>query len=158
VVLGLSIGVSLWMAAAVWATGPGRWHHLGTAATSSSAALNGRVDALISVRHFGAIPDSLYAGGVFTSAGGDTSAVSLARWDGDAWHSIGAPPISTVAGAGVDAIAYDSVTGKVYLGGNFTNPGGNPNARFLAAWDRRARPPSRSDRRSAGPRSGCSAR
>jgi hypothetical protein len=97
--------------------------------------LNGRVDALTSVAHFGAIPDSVYAGGVFTSAGGNTSAVSIARWDGNAWHSIGAPPISTAAGAGVDAIAYDSVTGTVYVGGNFTNAGGNPNADFIAAWD-----------------------
>jgi len=133
--LGLSIVVSLWMAAGASATGPGGWDHLGTGATSSSAALNGRVDALISVPHRGAIPDSVYAGGVFTSAGGDTSAVSIARWDGSAWHSIGAPPISTATGARVDAIAYDSVTGKVYVGGNFTNAGGNPNADFIAAWD-----------------------
>jgi PKD repeat protein len=135
VVLGLSIVVSLWMAAAVSATGPGGWDHLGTGAASSGAALNGRVDVLTSVPHFGAIPDSVYAGGVFTSAGGSTSAVAVARWDGSAWHSIGAPPISTAAGAGVDAIAVDRVTGKVYVGGNFTNAGGNPNADFLAVWD-----------------------
>jgi hypothetical protein len=135
VVLGLSIAVSLWMAGGASATGPGGWDHLGSGATADSAALNGRVDALISVPHFGAIPDSVYAGGVFTSAGGVTSAVAIARWDGEAWHSIGAPPISTAAGAGVDAIAVDRVTGKVYVGGNFTNAGGNPNADFIAAWD-----------------------
>ncbi len=59
VVLGLSIVVSLWMAAGASATGPGGWDHLGTGATSGSAALNGRVDALISVPHRGAIPDSV---------------------------------------------------------------------------------------------------
>jgi PKD repeat protein len=135
VVLGLSIAASLWMAADASTTGPGGWDHLGTGATTNSAALNGRVDALISVPHFGALPDSMYAGGVFTSAGGDTSAVSIARWDGAAWHSIGAPPISTAAGAGVAAIAVDPVTGTVYVGGNFTNAGGNPGADFMAAWD-----------------------
>ena len=117
------------------ATGPGGWDHLGTGATPSSAALDGRVDALVSVSHFGAIPDSVYAGGVFTSAGGNTSATMIARWDGSAWHSIGAPPISTADGAGVRAIAVDRVTGKVYVGGNFINAGGNPNADFLAVWD-----------------------
>ena len=86
--------------------------------------------------HFGAIPDSVYAGGVFTSAGGNTSAVDRSpAGTASAWHSIGAPPISTAAGAGVDAIAVDRATGKVYVGGNFTNAGGNPNADFLAVWD-----------------------
>src|SRR4051812_35088260 len=85
--LGLSIVVSLWMAADAPATGPGGWDHLGTSVTGSAAALNGRVDALIGVPHFGAIPDSVYAGGVFTSAGGVSSAVSIARWDGAVWHS-----------------------------------------------------------------------
>jgi hypothetical protein len=117
VVLALSIGVSLSLAVGAWATGPGGWDHLGTGAQNDSAALNGRVDALISVRHFGAIPDSVYAGGVFTSAGGNTSAVSIARWDGGAWHSIGAPRISTATGADIDAIAVDTTTGKVYVGG-----------------------------------------
>jgi hypothetical protein len=135
VVLGLLLVVSLWMAGDASATGPGGWDHLGTGATRNAAALNGRVDALISVPHFGAIPDSVYAGGVFTSAGGNTSAVAIARWDGSAWHSIGAPPISHATGAGVDAIAVDPVTGTIYVGGNFTNAGGNPNADFLAAWD-----------------------
>jgi PKD repeat protein len=132
---GLLIVVSLLTVGVADATGPGGWDHLGTGATSSAAALNGRVDALISVAHFGAIPDSVYAGGVFTSAGGNTSAVSIARWDGTAWHSIGAPPISTATGAGVEAIAVDRVTGKIYVGGNFTNAGGNPNADFVAVWD-----------------------
>src|SRR4051812_24815598 len=95
----LSIMLSLAMAAGASATGPGGWDHLGTGTANGAAALNGRVDALISVAHFGAIPDSVYAGGVFTSAGGNTSAVSIARWDGSHWHSIGAPPISAAAGA-----------------------------------------------------------
>ena len=126
--LGLSILVSLCAASGAAATGPGGWDHLGT-------GVNARVDALISVPHFGAIPDSVYAGGVFTSAGGNTSAVAVARWDGEAWHSIGAPPISSATGARIDAIAVDPATNKIYVGGNFINAGGNPNADFLAVWD-----------------------
>jgi PKD domain len=133
--VGLSIAVWLCTAGGATATGPGGWDHLGTGTANGSAALNGRVDALIAVPHRGAIPDSIYAGGVFTSAGGITSAVAIARWDGSAWHSIGAPKISTAAGAGVAAIAVDSATGKIYVGGNFINAGGNPNADFLAVWD-----------------------
>jgi hypothetical protein len=135
VVLTLSLLLSLCTAGGASATGPGGWDHLGTAATSNGAALNGRVDTLISVAHHGAIPDSVYAGGVFTSAGGSASAVAIARWDGEAWHSIGAPPISTAAGAGVDAIAVDPATGRIYVGGNFTNAGGDANADFIAVWD-----------------------
>jgi PKD repeat protein len=107
-----------------WATGPGGWDHLGTGATAALGGLNGRVDAL-----YAATPTALYAGGVFTSAGGDTSAASIARWDGTAWHSIGAPPLT----GGVDAIAVDG--SKIYVGGVFTNAGGDPNADFVAVWD-----------------------
>ena len=94
------------------------------------------MSALISVPHYGAIPDSVYAGGVFRPAGGrQPVAVAVARWDGTAWHSIGAPPISAATGAAVDAIAVDRITGKVYVGGNFINAGGNTTADHLAVWD-----------------------
>jgi PKD repeat protein len=105
-------------------TGPGGWDHLGTGATPAVGALNGRVDVL-----YAAGPNALYAGGVFTSAGGDGSAASIARWDGSAWHSLGAPPLN----GGVEAIAVDS--GKVYVGGQFTNAGGDDAADFVAVWD-----------------------
>jgi PKD domain len=111
-----------------YATGPGGWDHLGT-------GVNGRVDALIGVPHFGTIPDSVYGGGAFTSAGGNTSAVSIARWDGENWRSIGAPPISHATGARVDAIAVDHATGKIYVGGNFNKANGNGAEDFLAVWD-----------------------
>ena len=133
--LAFSVAILLGAATPAPATGPGGWDHLGTGATADSSALDGRVDALVSVAHFGAIPDSIYAGGVFTSAGGNASAAMIARWDGSAWHSLGAPPISTAAGASVRAIAVDRTTGRIYVGGNFINAGGNPNADFLAVWD-----------------------
>ncbi len=126
-----SLVMLLGIAMPAMATGPGGWDHLGTGATASVGALNGRVDALDSVPHFGSQPDSLYAGGVFTSAGGDTTAASIARWDGTSWHPVGAP----VLNGGVDAIAVDTTTGKVYVGGQFTNAGGDANADFVAVWD-----------------------
>ena len=125
-ILGLTVSIVMLLGVAppALATGPGGWDHLGTGATATVAALNGRVDAL-----YAAAPNALYAGGVFTSAGGDGTAVSIARWDGSAWHSLGAPPLN----GGVDAIAVDG--GKVYVGGVFTNAGGDGAADFVAVWD-----------------------
>jgi PKD repeat protein len=120
----LAFSIAILLGAPASATGPGGWDHLGTGATLSASALNGRVDAL----HVAA-PNALYAGGVFTSAGGDSTAVSIARWDGVAWHSLGAPALN----GGVAAIAADG--GKVYVGGQFTNAGGNGAADFVAVWD-----------------------
>jgi PKD repeat protein len=134
-VLACSVALLLGSATVASATGPGGWDHLGTGVTPTSGSLDGRVDALISVRQFAQIPDSIYAGGVFTSAGGNAATAMIARWDGSAWHSIGAPVISTVTGATVHTIAYDGVTGKLYVGGNFSNAGGNANADFVAVWD-----------------------
>ena len=131
-ILGLmaSVVISLGIATPAMATGPGGWDHLGTGATASVAALNGRVDALDSVPHFGSQPDSVYAGGVFTSAGGNTSAASIARWDGSSWHSVGAPRLN----GGVDAIAVDPAPARC-TSGKFTNAGGDANADFVAVWD-----------------------
>lgn len=134
-ILACAVGLLLGSGTLAGATGPGGWDHLGTGATQASSALDGRVDALVSVPHIGATPDSIYAGGVFTSAGGDPAAAMIARWDGVAWHSVGAPVISTATGAAVHAIAVDGATGRVYVGGNFTDAGGNASADFVAVWD-----------------------
>ncbi len=133
-VLACLVAVLLGSGTLASATGPGGWDHLGTGASAGSASLDGRVDALVRVPQVGQIPDSIYAGGVFTSAGGDAAAAMLARWDGDAWHSV-APVISTASGASVHAIAVDTATGNVYVGGNFVDAGGNANADFLAVWN-----------------------
>ena len=94
------------------------------------SALNDKVDSLLNVS-----PTALYAGGTFTSAGGDPAARMIARWDGAGWHPIGPTAISTAAGAGVEAIAYDSVTGRVFVGGNYVDAGGTAAADFVAYWN-----------------------
>jgi hypothetical protein len=124
-VLALSVGLLLSMSTGARASiSPGGWDRLGVGGAPNTSALNGRVDAL-----YAAAPDSLYAGGAFTSASGDTTASHVARWDGRAWHSIGAPALN----GDVHAIAYDG--GKLYVGGNFVDAGGDSNADFLAVWD-----------------------
>ncbi len=124
------IGLLLCLSATASATGPGGWDHLGVGATPSLSALNGKVDSLLTVSS-----TAMYAGGVFTSAGGDPAATMIARWDGAGWHPIGPTAISTATGATVDAIAYDSVTGRLFVGGNFINAGGTAAADFVAYWN-----------------------
>ena len=127
-VAALSIGLLLSASAA--AAGPGGWDHLGTGATPSLSALNDKVDSLLNVSS-----TALYAGGAFTGAGGDPAARMIARWDGAGWHPIGPTAISTASGASVDAIAYDGVTGRIFVGGNFIDAGGTAAADFVAYWN-----------------------
>lgn len=76
----------------------------------------------------------LWAGGVFTTAGGVT-VNCVARWDGSSsvWAALGAG----VAGGprGVWAIAYHAGEGTWYIGGMFTSAGGDTFARGIAKWD-----------------------
>ena len=76
----------------------------------------------------------LYAGGVFTTAGGN-AATNIAKWDGSSWSALGtgisAPPYPYYGGR-VDALA---VSGSyLYAGGYFTTAGGSA-ANYIAQWD-----------------------
>ncbi|TAE59091.1 MAG: T9SS C-terminal target domain-containing protein [Bacteroidetes bacterium] len=70
---------------------------------------------------------SIYAGGSFTSAGGNT-VNRLAVYNGTTWTAIG----GGLNGA-VRAIAI--IGNNIYVGGDFTNAGGNANADYVAYWD-----------------------
>jgi len=74
---------------------------------------------------------NLYAGGRFTAAGG-VPANNIARWDGGAWSVLGQGVEHQISGAIVLAIAAREDV--VYVGGNFTNAGGQP-IRSLARWN-----------------------
>jgi hypothetical protein len=113
------------VAPAAYAIGPGGWDHVGHGSTATTASLNGAVTALNTDN-----PGVLYAGGIFTNAGGHANADRIARWDGTSWSAIGNVPLTN---GQVFAIAYHA--GKVYVGGTFLNAGNHANADFLAAWD-----------------------
>jgi hypothetical protein len=90
------------------------------------AALGTGVDS--NVRALACDPsDNLYAGGLFTAAGG-ISAKGIAKWNGSDWAALG---------TGVDNFVYaltcDS-SGNLYVGGSFTTAGGIP-ANGIARWD-----------------------
>ena len=77
---------------------------------------------------------TLYAGGVFTTAGG-SAANNIAKWNGSSWSALG----SGMSGAGsdgegpwVEALAVSG--GTLYAGGDFTTAGGNP-ANYIAQWN-----------------------
>ncbi len=100
------------------------WSHVGDAGKAGTSSLNGAVYALNT-----SDPGVLFAGGSFTSAGGNPKASHLARWNGTTWAAVGSPSLN----GDVHAIAYSP--GKLIVGGVFTNAGGNPNLDFVAEWN-----------------------
>lgn len=74
--------------------------------------------------------DALYAGGWFTQADGN-SANRIARWDGDAWSTLGSGLNSTVRGM---TVFNDGGGDALYVGGDFSLAGGGA-ANRIARWD-----------------------
>jgi hypothetical protein len=104
------------------------WHPLG-----QGTDLSGLDAAVLALLVYG---DDLIAAGSFTKAG-DAPAANVARWDGSAWHPLG---------AGVDASVLTMTTylGSIAVGGMFTMAG-DVEAGGLALWDGTAWSPIDSD-------------
>ena len=68
----------------------------------------------------------VYAGGLFTTAGGIT-ATNIARWNGVSWSALGSGVSANVAAVAVNG-------NLVYVGGGITNAGG-VSIKGLACWD-----------------------
>ena len=125
-VLALSIAFAV---AGASAAGPGGWDHLGEFKTPKVAPLNGAVYALSAESDNG-----LLVGGAFnfTTADGRPAA-HLAVWYPTQFWSAYATP--SPLNGDVHAIAWDAAHVRLFVGGTFTNAGGNPSADFLAVWD-----------------------
>jgi hypothetical protein len=104
-----------------WNSANSTWNRLGAA-----NAISGLVFAI-------AISGTdVYVGGGFTNAGGMPGANNIARWNSasNTWNLVGA------ANAVNNAVRAIKVSGSdVYIGGDFTNAGGNSAADYLVRWD-----------------------
>jgi hypothetical protein len=104
-----------------WNSANSTWNRLGAA-----NAISGLVFAI-------AISGTdVYVGGGFTNAGGMPGANNIARWNSasNTWNLVGA---ANAVNSTVQAI---KVSGSdVYIGGDFTNAGGNSAADYLVRWD-----------------------
>lgn len=115
------------------------WSALGSGLTGSANEVN----VLLLVG------STLYAGGNFAQSG-TTKFNSLAAWSGSAWSPVGGAGISASSGypGTVNALAFNSATGTLYVGGSFAEVGGTLNfgtaqgatpasniASFKSAWD-----------------------
>jgi len=76
----------------------------------------------------------LYAGGVFTTAGG-VSATNIAKWDGSSWSALGLGiQDGTPLNQGSYVYALAVLGSDLYAGGAFTTAGGVP-ANYIAKWN-----------------------
>jgi hypothetical protein len=104
-----------------WNSANSTWNRLGAA-----NAINAPVNTI-------AISGTdVYVGGFFTNAGNVPGANYIARWNSanNTWNLVGA------ANAVNNTVQDIKVSGSdVYIGGNFTNAGGNSAADYLVRWD-----------------------
>jgi hypothetical protein len=91
--------------------------------------------SITSVRKMAFAPNGdLYVVGVFTNLGGTlVGADYVARFDGTAWHAVGDP----ANGATITDVRAISIGwgGRVWIGGSFSDLGGNMAADNIAYWD-----------------------
>ena len=108
----------------------GGWDHVGDFTTPKVASLNGAVYALSAESDNG-----LLVGGNFnfTTAGAARPAAHFAVWYPTSYWTAFATP--TPLNGDVHAIAWDYDHIKLYVGGQFTDAGGNSTADFLAVWN-----------------------
>src|SRR6187549_4289375 len=130
--LGRSIGLaSLILTVAVTVPGPatgatsGGWSNLGHGATTTTPALNDKVQS------FALSGTKLYVGGDFTNAGGVAAADHVAMWNGTTWSALGGGLGDSPSA--VYALAVDGT--RVYAGGSFQNAGGETSGDGLAVFD-----------------------
>jgi hypothetical protein len=112
------------------ATPAGTWAALGSSTDGTNGAIGsfGPVVNAIAV-----IGTDLYVGGQFTNVAGIPEADYIAMWNGSAWSALG----SNGSGDGalnlfVNALAVSG--NDLYVGGDFANAGGIPQADMVAKW------------------------
>ena len=119
---------------AKWNPGEGRWSALGSGMAGAAIPEYTRVDAL-AVYDDGHGP-ALYAGGMFTTAGG-VPADGIAKWHPGApgyWSAVGGGLAGTSAAVHALCVFDDGTGPALVAGGWFPTAGGAP-ANHIAKWD-----------------------
>ncbi len=109
-----------------------RWNGSAWSALGSNGPGNGALNN--GVRALAVSGSDLYVGGEFTNAAGIAEADYVARWNGSAWSALG----SNGAGNGAlnSSVWALAVSGSdLYVGGDFTNAAGIPEADYVARWN-----------------------
>jgi len=119
----LYIGGKFTMAGGVFATNIAKWNGSSWSALGSGMGYSNSFPEVHALTVSGKV---LYAGGYFTTAGGN-AANYIAKWNGSSWSALG---------SGVDFIVYAlAMSGSnVYAGGDFASAGGNA-ANYIAKWN-----------------------
>ncbi|MCS6888813.1 MAG: hypothetical protein NZQ09_11435, partial [Chloroflexus sp.] len=103
------------------------WSALGSNG-SGDGALSGFVHTVL------ATADTVYVGGTFTNAAGISAADYIAVWNGTQWLALGDNGSNDGAiNAPVNKLAIAG--NNLYVGGNFTDAGGQAAADYLAVWN-----------------------
>lgn len=113
------------------AAGIARWNGSAWDALAAGLTVEGFSGRGFTTALFGG---NLIVGGDFTEAGG-TSASRIARWDGSAWHPLGAGVAqASPSGNAAGPYALGVYGGELFVTGNFLLAGGAP-ARGIARWN-----------------------
>ena len=80
-----------------------------------------------------AVGTHIYAGGYFLSAGG-VPTTSIARWDGQSWHSVGGG-VQWDAYGGGSINAFGVIGDRLFGGGAFLAAGGNRSIHYFGQWN-----------------------
>jgi hypothetical protein len=110
----------------------GSWFALG-----SNGSGNGALD--YPVHALAVSGNDLYAGGTFENAGGIPEADNVARWDGSSWFALGSngsgDGLFGIGDTDAGPLALAVSGGDLYVGGDFMNVAGIPEADYIARWD-----------------------